>query len=115
MKPLEFKKLIKETVKEAIHEELKELLLEAIKSSRSSHPLNENYFPQHVDDIGEEDFSKKSLIREMYKSKLGDPNRNFTTEDVQVPFRPISVDTVNGALPPGEVSMDQIFNILNAK
>jgi len=34
MKPSEFKKIIKESVKEAIQEELKDILLEAVRSSK---------------------------------------------------------------------------------
>jgi phage baseplate assembly protein W len=43
MKPSEFKKLIKESVREAIQEELKDILLEAIKSNKQ--PITESYQP----------------------------------------------------------------------
>ena len=41
MKATELKKLIKNAVKEAIQEELKDILLEAIKSNKST-PINES-------------------------------------------------------------------------
>ena len=40
---------------------------------------------------------------------------SFTSQDVQVPFRPQSSDPVNGNLGTGEVGMDQIMNLLNTK
>jgi hypothetical protein len=41
MKPSEFKKLIKESVREAIQEELKDILLEAVRSNKQ--PITESY------------------------------------------------------------------------
>jgi hypothetical protein len=40
---------------------------------------------------------------------------SFTSNDVTQPFRPQSMDTVNGNLGTGEVGMDQIMSLLNTK
>jgi hypothetical protein len=114
MKSTDFKKLIKEAVREAIQEELKDILLEAVRSPkqivRESYapttnpiqPSQPTYAPPPID------------FRSKYAEVLGETALSFTSNDVQ-PFRPQVSDPVNGNLGAGEVGMDQIMSLLNAK
>jgi len=112
MKTTDFKKLIKEAVREAIQEELKDILLEAVKSPKQivresyappSTPTQPTYAPPPID------------FRSKYAEVLGETAMSFTSNDVQQPFRPQSVDPVNGSLGTGELGMDQIMGLLNTK
>jgi hypothetical protein len=112
MKTTDFKKLIKEAVREAIQEELKDILLEAVKSPKQivresyappSTPTQPAYAPPPID------------FRSKYAEVLGETAMSFTSNDVQQPFRPQSVDPVNGSLGTGELGMDQIMGLLNTK
>ena len=115
MKQTEFKKIIKEAVREAIQEELKDILLEAIKSPQSNTKLNENFQPR-PDVVKAPTNSNPNELRNKYSSIL---NETFTTNNVsspQTPFRPSAVtDPINGQLPPGDVSVDQILGLINSK
>ena len=114
------KKIIKETVKEAIQEELKEVLLEAVRSPKidttaSSKPIQENRTitsttPPPVSQINR---------RQSYMDIIGETGINMKSGDAQgfgnKPFNPQGVgDTTspNGALPGGEVNMDQIMGLM---
>ena len=116
MKTELFKKLIKEAVKEAFNEELKHILLEAVKNSSrnetSQSSFNQPLPPPQSPSYG----TDQGAVRNKYTNFLKE-NFTFTTNDVNVPstpFRPLaSTDTVNGSLPPGEVSMDQILGLMN--
>ena len=112
MKTTDFKKLIKEAVREAIQEELKDILLEAVKSPKQivresyappSTPTQPAYAPPPID------------FRSKYAEVLGETAMSFNSNDVQQPFRPQSVDPVNGSLGTGELGMDQIMGLLNTK
>ena len=115
MKREEFKKLIKESVKEAIKEELVSSLLEVLKEQRTSPTPN-------VDKLG---------LKESLREKMPKPNFNFTTENIanlvnpnqpalhsQQDYNPGVGGNTTGegsALPPGEVSMNQIANLMAGK
>lgn len=112
MKSTDFKKIIKEAVKEAIQEELKDILLEAIKIPKQivresytspTQPTKPAYAPPPID------------FRSKYAEVLGETALNFTSNDVQQPFRPQVSDPVNGNLGTGELGMDQIMSLLNTK
>ena len=110
MKATELKKMIKEAVKEAIQEELKDILLEAVRSPKQV--VQENVAmptPQLS--------SKPSPnTKKAYMDVIGETAMNFTSQNVQQPFRPQgSMDMANGSLPEGNVSMDQIMGLLNSK
>lgn len=106
-----FKQLIKEAVREAFKEEIKDILLEAVRSKGS--PLNENFeFNQPIKN------EKKSLSPKerhaMFGNILGEikEGKTITTET----FVPRSIESsINGELPAGEVSLDQIANLMNPK
>ena len=124
MKTTAFKKLIKESVKEVFQEELKELLLEAVRSQKST-PINENYTPTLLNEnynptpISQPPINTpKSHLgkRNGYLDILEQTKLNFTSKDVPQRFNPQVTDestSTNGTLPGGEVEMDQIMNLLN--
>tara|TARA_Y100000034_G_scaffold104320_1_gene130775 strand:- start:806 stop:1153 length:348 start_codon:yes stop_codon:yes gene_type:complete len=115
MKKEEFKKLIKESVKEAIKEELISSLLEVLSEQKT--PISSNI--------------EKVNLREEIRSKIPKPDFNFTTENIanlvnpnqptlnsQQGYNPgVGVNTSGegSSLPPGEVSMDQIANLMTSK
>jgi hypothetical protein len=102
MKVEKLKDIIKEATREVIHEELKEILLEAVKN-RSSTPITENRItPPPSDEV-------RNNLRGSYKDILGETAHTMTTNNLQGSFRPQpGMDSANGTLPPGQVSLDQI-------
>ena len=110
MKSTELKKMIKEAVKEAIQEELKEILLEAVRAPKWS----------SVAVVQEAQTSTQPSMtaeqkRTAYQNILGETSAAFTSQDAQA-FRPqAGYDAANGTLPSGNVGMDQIMNLMNAK
>jgi len=102
MKVERLKNIIKEATREVIHEELKEILLEAVKS-RSSTPIVENKISS-----GQQENVRNGL-RSSYKDILGETAQTMTTNNLQGTFTPQpDIDSANGTLPPGQVSLDQI-------
>jgi hypothetical protein len=110
MKSTDFKKIIKEAVKEAIQEELKDILLEAIKAPKQL--VREAYNPPpHTP---EPSFTQPTMdLKSKYMDILGETALSFTSNDVQQPFRPQSVDPINGSLGEGEIGMDQIMKLMS--
>lgn len=113
MKQNVLKKMIKDCVKEAIQEELKDILLEAIKSPK--HQINESYIPPV--NIGNK--SEAPQPNHDYRSKYADimgavneTQMSFNSSDL-APMSAVGSDPVNGQLPAGSVSLDQIDNLLN--
>lgn len=110
-----FKKILKDTIKEAFHEELRDLLLEAIKGGNSREVLQEN--------LNSSKGPSREEIRGLYNTKLKDLGYNeikFDTNSLddpnRIPFIPIpGGNSINGALPPGEVGLDLISHIMNSK
>jgi hypothetical protein len=116
MKPTEFKKIIKEAVKEAIHEELKDIILEAVKSPKSTSvgigragAVNENIIP-----APEKRQRYMDVLNETAGLASGMDTISMTSANV---FRPMVVNTAaeGSSLPPGEVDMSQIMGLLNNK
>lgn len=112
MKATELKKFIKTAVREAIQDELKDILLEALKSSKgnvfeskqpNTPPITQNTTPNT---------SNSFDLRNKYMNALGETALNFTSQDAQPSFAPHNTDPVNGNLGSGEVSMDQIMNLM---
>lgn len=112
MKTSEFKKIIKEAVKEAIHEELKDILLEAIK--KPSNTIIEHVGdPSHLRNHGGVGISSQ-------KPSLDFKNLNMITDNIinnPPQYTPPKINTVSegSALPPGEVSLDQVLGLMNRK
>lgn len=110
MKSTEFKKIIKEAVKEAIHEELKDILLEAVRSSKSTPMVSENKNTPPSAPI--HDIEQK---RKLYENAISDTTLSFNSNNVNNFRPPSNFDSINGTLPPGEVDMSQIMAIMNAQ
>jgi hypothetical protein len=112
MKPSEFKKIIKEAVKEAIQEELKEILLEAVRAPKTvvNETIRDTYAQPHIEQ------PKKLTVAErqaMFGGILGEmQNGGTVTSQYADEFKPQSVDTINGALPAGEVGLDMIMGLM---
>ena len=110
MKQTLLKKLIKEAVKEAIQEELKDILLEAVRSPKQT--VVENVQPQKTIEGPAMSSNEK---REAYQNILGDMQASFGTQHVAQPLQLTgNIDTTspNGKLPEGNVSMNQIMNLM---
>jgi hypothetical protein len=116
MKTTEFKKIIKSVVKEAIREELREVLLEALKSSVKQ-PIKEQQnlisiphqnIPNTTSNLSYEE--KRDLYAKAMESTVEDiiGSHNYKEFEIKGP-----IDMINGALPEGNVSVDQIFGLLN--
>jgi hypothetical protein len=111
MKSIELKKFIKEAVREAIQEELKDILLEAVRAPKTQ-IVKEHMIPQV--DISSRPPDIIMDKRKAYMDILGETALNLTSQDVPK-FAPQGVDSINGALPNGEVGMDQIMNLMVGK
>ena len=114
MKREEFKKLIKEAVKEAIKEELISSLLEVLGEQKQPRVSNIN----------------KANLREEIRNNIPKPDFQFTTENIanlvnpnqpalnsQQGYNPGMANTSGegSSLPAGEVSIDQISNLMTSK
>ncbi len=115
MKTEIFKKLIKQAVKEAIQEELKDILLEAISSPKKvvSESLKDTYAQPHIE-------NPKQLTAQEHRNMFAGMLNEMQTGAVvnssySGDFKPTPVDTINGALPEGQVGLDQIMNLMNSK
>jgi hypothetical protein len=110
MKSTDFKKIIKEAVREAIQEELKDILLEAVKAPKQL--VRESYSPPPQ--TPQPTFTQPTMdLKSKYMDILGETALSFTSNDVQQPFRPQSVDPINGSLGEGEIGMDQIMKLMS--
>jgi len=114
MKPSEFKKIIKEAVKEAIQEELRDILLEAVKSPKPvvTESVKDTYAQPVVS-------TPRTLTaeerRNMFAGMLGEMQAGGpATTAYAGQMQPTGqVDTINGALPEGQVGLDQIMSLMN--
>lgn len=114
MKQEALKKLIKEAVREAIQEELKEILVEAVKAPKQT--VVETIQPPQPTPQGSamSSYDRKAA----YQNIMGDMQKAFTTQNIEQPLQMTgNIDTTspNGQLPSGNVSMDQIMNLMNSK
>lgn len=115
MKTEIFKTLIKQAVKEAIQEELKDILLEAVRSPKTvvNESLRDTYAQPHIEKPKQLTAQER---RAMFSGILGEmQNGGVATSTYAGNFKPQSVDTVNGALPEGEVGLDMIMGLMNGK
>jgi hypothetical protein len=114
MKPSEFKKMIKEAVKEAIQEELREIILEAVKAPKTimNESLRDTYAQPHISQPKQLTAEER---RNMFSGMLeGMQNGGVANTSYQGTINPTGpVDTINGALPEGQVGLDQIMALMN--
>ncbi len=130
MNKQELKQLMKEAAKEVFQEELKEILLEAIRSPKPIITENQQWegtrYQRNHNNSGNPVLQRtttnsmtpelKEDLRNKYMSVLNETATQFTTSDIEVPFTPHpSTDVINGELPAGEVSMNQIMNLMGKK
>lgn len=128
MKVSQLKTIVKEAVKEAIQEEMKDILLEAVKSPKQT--IYENRMGAPTTDTAAPIPSPtnpvatktREEIRENYMKILGDmkPGANGTlnanTNNMPLQMNgPVDTTSPNGALPQGNVSMDQIMGLMNKR
>jgi len=116
------KKLIKEAVREAIQEELKDILLEAVRSPKltlEGTPIGTNGFgivnetkTPPVNDLSAK--SRSFYAQMMSEFTPGASSISKTTSDTGT-YSPRMVDPANGTLPEGNVGLDQIMALMNAK
>ena len=116
MKINQLKTIIKQAVKEAIQEEMKDILLEAIKTPKTTIQENTSVQQKPLDK------KSKKEIRENYMSVLNGmmpgANGTLSATSADVPMRvsgPVDTTSANGGLPQGNVSMDQIMGLMNSK
>jgi hypothetical protein len=112
MKPSDFKKMIKEAVKEAIQEELKEILLEAVRAPKTvvNESVRDTYAQPHIEKPKQLTAAER---RDMFSGILGEmQNGNPATSAYAGNFNPQAVGP-DGALPEGNVGLDQIMALMN--
>jgi len=123
MKPNEFKKMIKDAVKEAIQEELRDIILEAVKAPKGTpvgvggygtvnESLRDTYAQPHIEQPKQLTAAER---RNMFSNIMEDmQNGGIANTAYQGTIKPAgNVDTINGALPEGQVGLDQIMNLMN--
>ena len=116
------KKLIKETVREAIQEELKDILLEAVKSPKTVVKENWTHTPAPPQPVTFQT-SGTTVNHDLRRNLRGMIGGEFDTtitansSHAQPAYSPPPVSTIGegSSLPGGEVSLDQIMGIMNAK
>jgi hypothetical protein len=113
MKTTELKNLIKEAVREAIQEELKDILLEAVRAPKTvvNESVRDTYAQPHIEKPKQLTAVERramfgGLLEEMQQGGVANSQYAGT-------FQPKSVDTINGALPEGNVGLDQIMALMN--
>ena len=121
MKTEALKKIIKEAVKEAIQEELKEVLLEAVKAPKAvvTQPIQESITSTTPAPVTQTPKKSLSEQRKAYMDIIGETGLNMNSTHAKgfgnKPFNPtgnIDTTSANGALPDGEVNMDQIMGLM---
>jgi len=111
MKSTAFKKIIKECVREVFRDELKDILLESLKNNNSKPAITESVTMPQPSLSSKPD--PKSFVdkRQAYMDVIGQTAMSFNSSDVGK-FNPQGVDPVSGNMPVGEVSLDQITNLI---
>ena len=113
MKTTELKNLIKEAVREAIHEELKDILLEAVRAPKTvvQESVRDTYAQPHIEKPKQLTASERHA---MFGGILGEMQTGgVATSQYAGNINPTPVDTINGALPEGQVGLDQIMALMN--
>lgn len=114
------KKLIKEAVREAIQEEIKDILLEAVKSPKTV--VSEAYIPVPSQPAAFQtsgttvNHDLKRNLRNMIGGEF-DATITANSSHAQPAYTPPPVSTMSegSSLPGGEVGLDQIMGLMNAK
>ena len=114
MKTDALKNLIKEAVREAIQEELKDILLEAVRAPKTivHESVKDTYAQPHIEKPKQLTAAER---RDMFAGMLGEmqmgkPATTAYAGNLQTNG---PVDTINGALPEGQVGLDTIMALMN--
>jgi hypothetical protein len=119
MKLTELKSIVKTAVREAIQEELKDILLEAVKTPkqvvqeyRPSAPVAE--VPTQQPLPKEDRMAMRENIQNVLGNMMPGANGTLNATSANVPLQVTSGDTTspNGQLPAGNVSPEQIMNLM---
>ena len=113
MKTDALKNLIKEAVREAIQEELKDILLEAVRAPKTvvTETVRDTYAQPHLEKPKQLTAAERQA---MFGGILGEmQNGGAITSQYANEFKPQPVDTINGALPAGEVGLDMIMGLMS--
>jgi hypothetical protein len=122
MKVSQLKTIVKEAVREAIQDELKDILLEAVRSPKQAISEYKSPNPTEGTPSPTNPVATKTReeIRENYMNVLGgmmpgkDGTISATTNNIPLQMNgPVDTTSPNGSLPQGNVSMDQIMNLMN--
>lgn len=122
MKPSEFKTLIKAAVKEAFQEELKDILLEAVRAPKGVAVGNGGYgtvteskgtYAQpHIEQPKQlTPTERRNMFAGMLEEMQTGAVANTAYEGTINPNQ--HVDTINGALPEGQVGLDMIMSLMS--
>jgi hypothetical protein len=105
------KKLIKESVREVFQEELKNILLEAIRTPKER--IVETIHPSTPQLSSQPPIDYKQNLRKLVGGDFSEIS--FNSSHAQPAYVPPAINTVGegSSLPPGEVSLDQIMNLVN--
>lgn len=107
MKTSDFKKLIKESVREVFSEELRSIILESLSKGKTITESAPEIKPQQIRSNASAVFGNR-LIKESIHQDFSEPE-----EYIPDYTPPRSANSVEGSLPPGEVSMNQIEKLMN--
>ena len=113
MKTDALKNLIKEAVREAIQEEIKDILLEAVRAPKTvvHESVRDTYAQPHIEKPKQLTSAERQA---MFGGILGEmQNGGAITSQYANEFKPQAVDTINGALPAGEVGLDMIMGLMS--
>ena len=114
MKPTEFKKLIKEAVREAIQEELEDILLlkEAAKVAKPIVTESKDTYAQpHIESPKQMNAQER---RAMFSDMIEGMQKRPANTTYTGPFTPgANTDVINGSLPEGQVSLNQIMGLMS--
>ncbi len=122
MKLTELKSIVKTAVREAIQEELKDILLEAVKTPkqvvqeyRPTAPAAEVPTKQPLPK--EDRIAMRENIQNVLGNMMPGANGTLNATSANVPLQVTSGDTTspNGQLPAGNVSPEQIMNLMQGK
>jgi hypothetical protein len=117
MKTSELKSLLKEALREVIQEELREILLEAVKAPKIAYapPINEqHYAPSPSSGKPNTPAFTSENNRKAYMDVLNETsNASDINRQKFVPVGSMDMISEGSALPPGEVGMDQILQLMN--
>lgn len=116
MKVTDFKKMIKEAVKEVFQEEMRDILLEAVRSPKV--PIgagSQGAITETRTTTGTISEASRQAFREMLGGNpfSMDQTNTFTTATPAYAPPPVNTAGEGSSLPPGEVGMDQIMNLLS--